>query len=103
MTSDSGKVFVFSGILPICNDEHGLAAVLGHEIAHYVAHHQAESMSRFYVLIAGAWLLSFAVNLSDFWTRFVLEYGFMRPSSRKQEVSLPSSSSHGRRSMLTVC
>ena len=29
-----GKVFVFSGILPICNGEDGLATVLGHEIAH---------------------------------------------------------------------
>jgi Zn-dependent protease with chaperone function len=25
-----GKIFVFTGILPICKDEDGLAAVLGH-------------------------------------------------------------------------
>lgn len=36
-----GKVFVFTGILPLCEDEHGVAAVLGHEIAHVVAHHTA--------------------------------------------------------------
>lgn len=36
-----GKVFVFTGILPLCKDEDGVAAVLGHEIAHVVAHHQA--------------------------------------------------------------
>lgn len=29
-----GKVFVFSGILDICQGEPGLASVLGHEIAH---------------------------------------------------------------------
>ena len=29
-----GKVFVFSGILEVCQGEPGLAAVLGHEIAH---------------------------------------------------------------------
>jgi predicted Zn-dependent protease len=29
-----GKVFVFSGILDICQGEPGLAAVLGHEISH---------------------------------------------------------------------
>jgi predicted Zn-dependent protease len=29
-----GKVFVFSGILDICQGEQGLAAVLGHELAH---------------------------------------------------------------------
>jgi predicted Zn-dependent protease len=36
-----GKVFVFTGILPLCKDEDGIAAVLGHEIAHVVAHHSA--------------------------------------------------------------
>lgn len=36
-----GKVFVFTGILPLCRDEDGIAAVLGHEIAHVVAHHTA--------------------------------------------------------------
>lgn len=36
-----GKVFVFTGILPLCQDEDGIAAVLGHEIAHVVAHHTA--------------------------------------------------------------
>lgn len=41
-----GKVFVFTGLLPIAQDENGLAAVLGHEIGHNVAHHVAERMSR---------------------------------------------------------
>jgi hypothetical protein len=36
-----GKVFVFTGILPLCQNEDGIAAVLGHEIAHVVAHHTA--------------------------------------------------------------
>ncbi|OCL07150.1 hypothetical protein AOQ84DRAFT_398627 [Glonium stellatum] len=40
-----GKVFVFSGILPVCAGEDGLAAALGHEIAHDLAHHAAERMS----------------------------------------------------------
>ena len=29
-----GKIFVFTGILPIVQDEDGLAAVLGHEVGH---------------------------------------------------------------------
>jgi Zn-dependent protease with chaperone function len=41
LTARSGKVFVFTGILPLCKDENGIAAVLGHEIAHVVAHHTA--------------------------------------------------------------
>lgn len=40
-----GKIFVFSGILPIAKDEDGLATVLGHEIAHQMARHIAEKMS----------------------------------------------------------
>jgi Zn-dependent protease with chaperone function len=36
-----GKVFVFTGILDACRDEDSVAAVLGHEIAHVVAHHTA--------------------------------------------------------------
>ena len=41
LTFTRGKVFVFTGILPLCRDEDGIAAVLGHEIAHVVAHHTA--------------------------------------------------------------
>lgn len=41
-----GKVGVYTGILPITRDDAGLATVLGHEIAHAVAHHGAERMSR---------------------------------------------------------
>ncbi len=41
-----GKVAVYTGILPITRDETGLAAVLGHEIAHVVAHHGGERISQ---------------------------------------------------------
>ncbi len=41
-----GKVGIYTGILPITKDASGLATVLGHEIAHAVAHHGAERMSR---------------------------------------------------------
>lgn len=40
-----GKVAVYSGILPICANEDGLAAVMAHEIAHAFAHHGEERMS----------------------------------------------------------
>ena len=37
-----GKVVVYSGILPVTQNETGLAVVLGHEIAHAVARHSNE-------------------------------------------------------------
>ncbi|KAJ3365915.1 hypothetical protein GGF31_008195 [Allomyces arbusculus] len=40
-----GRIFIFTGILPICVDEDGLAVVLGHEIAHQLARHGAEQLS----------------------------------------------------------
>lgn len=41
-----GKVAVYTGILPITRDDAGLAAVLGHEVAHAVARHGAERVSQ---------------------------------------------------------
>ena len=40
-----GKVAIYTGILPITQNEAGLAAVMGHEIAHAFAHHGEERMS----------------------------------------------------------
>jgi predicted Zn-dependent protease len=41
-----GKVAVYTGILPITRDDAGLAAVLGHEVAHAVARHGGERLSQ---------------------------------------------------------
>ena len=40
-----GKVGVYTGILPVTKDEAGLAAVIGHEVAHATSHHGAERIS----------------------------------------------------------
>lgn len=40
-----GKVAVFSGILPICEGEQGMAVVLSHEIAHATLEHSNERLS----------------------------------------------------------
>lgn len=42
----NGKIVVFTGILPVAKIEAGLAAVLGHEIGHVIAQHQAERVSQ---------------------------------------------------------
>lgn len=41
-----GKVVVYTGLLPVAQNEAALAIVLGHEITHAVAHHGQERMSQ---------------------------------------------------------
>jgi len=48
-----GKIAVYTGILEVTKNKHGLAAVLGHEIAHAVAKHSVERASRALILNVG--------------------------------------------------
>ncbi len=41
-----GKVAFYTGILPVCKDENGVAVVMGHEVAHAIANHGRERMSQ---------------------------------------------------------
>lgn len=41
-----GKVAFWEGIMPVCETDEGIAVVMGHEIAHALAHHGAERMSQ---------------------------------------------------------
>ncbi len=41
-----GKVVVYTGLLPVAQNEAALAIVMGHEITHAVAHHGQERMSQ---------------------------------------------------------
>jgi hypothetical protein len=81
-----GKVFVFSGIIPICQDENGVATVLGHEIAHNVAHHTAERISRslfvFLISLAATALFDVSGTTSKYITDLVLSL----PNGRTQEA-----------------
>ena len=43
-----GKVVFYSGILPICDNTDGIAAVMGHEVAHAFAKHGQERMTSAY-------------------------------------------------------
>ena len=80
-----GRVFVFTGILPICVGEEGLAAVLGHEIAHNVAHHTAEKISQTLFLFPLALSLSFFFDLPGRTSQFLVDIFLERPGSRKME------------------
>src|SRR6478735_9424977 len=57
-----GKVVVYSGIMPLVQNEAGLATVLGHEIAHAVARHGNERMSQQLAAQAGGVALQTALS-----------------------------------------
>ena len=88
-----GKVAFYTGILPICRDEDGIAVVMGHEIAHAIAEHGSERMSHQLALSMGGIALSEAVKSKPaetqqlFMTAFGLgaQFGAMLPYSRKHE------------------
>jgi len=58
-----GKVVVYTGILPVTQDETGLAVVMGHEIAHAIAEHGNERMSQQLLQQVGA--VSLMVAMQD--------------------------------------
>jgi predicted Zn-dependent protease len=57
-----GKIVVYSGILPVTQDENGLAVVLGHEIAHALLNHGQQRMSAGVLQQLGAAGLSVFTN-----------------------------------------
>ena len=88
-----GKVAVYTGILPVCRDETGLAVVMGHEIAHAIADHGNERMSHALITSMGGIALSIALAEKPSSTRnlFMTAYGagagigFTLPYSRVHE------------------
>jgi metalloendopeptidase OMA1, mitochondrial len=86
-----GKVGVYSGILPVTKTEGGLAAVIGHEVAHATAHHGAERMSEAMVLQTGGQVAGAAFSDPAWQKAFISAYGVGKgvlrelPHSRKQE------------------
>ncbi len=72
-----GKVVVYSGILPLTQDETSLAIVMGHEIAHAVARHGNERMSQMMVQQMGGMALDVALSTKSAETKniFMTAYG----------------------------
>jgi len=72
-----GKVVVYSGLLPITQDEGSLAIVMGHEIAHAVARHGNERMSQMMVAAGLGMGLDVALSQKSTETRaiFMSAYG----------------------------
>ena len=90
-----GKIAVYTGILEATKNTDGLAAVMGHEIAHAVAKHSVERASRSVVLQTGTQLIDIfsggklsQVNRATGMDTVGLlkQIGIMNPFTRKQET-----------------
>ncbi len=89
-----GKLVVYTGLLPVTQNETALAIVLGHEIAHSIAKHGNERMSQAMVQQLGGMALEVALAQKPKETQdlFLLSYGIgsqvgaILPWSRQQET-----------------
>lgn len=88
-----GKIVFYTGILPICQTDTGIAVVMGHEVAHALANHGQQRMSAGMLQELGAEALNAATSQKTAETQqlFQMAYGGgsqvlgMLPFSRKHE------------------
>ena len=60
-----GKVVFYTGIMPICKNLDGIAAVMGHEVAHAFAKHGQERMTSTYGQQIGGVLVNLGTSKKD--------------------------------------
>lgn len=88
-----GYTAVYTGIIPVAENENGLAAIMGHEIGHALAHHGAERMAQQNLQrIVGAGVSVSAGGMDVGAQRAVMgvfggisKYGYALPFSRSHE------------------
>lgn len=85
-----GKIVFYTGILPICQDETGVAVVMGHEVAHALADHGAQRMSAGTLQQLGAVAGNIAIQDDRTRNMFNQAYGV----GSQLGVMLPFSRSH---------
>lgn len=93
-----GKVAVYTGMLPVCQTEAGLAVVMSHEVAHAIARHGGERMSHKMVQNGVREIGGRLLNKQDEQKKKIVltaynlgsEYGAILPYSRKHELEADS-------------
>ena len=89
-----GKIAVYTGILEVTENSNGLAAVMGHEIAHAVAKHSVERASRNVAtnvvlqvtdILSGGTLSKVNRTTGMDTVGLLTQMGILNPFNRKQE------------------
>ncbi|HCY83350.1 MAG TPA: M48 family peptidase [Xanthomarina gelatinilytica] len=85
-----GKIVFYTGILPIAQSETGVAAIMGHEVAHALANHGQQRMSADYIQQGVALAGNIAIQNDNDRAAFNQYYGI----GSQVGVMLPFSRSH---------
>lgn len=88
-----GKIAFYEGILPVCQDDAGIAVVMGHEIAHAIAQHGNERLTQGLAAQLGGLALQEALNKEPTQTQQLamtafglgVQVGVLLPYSRLHE------------------
>ncbi len=89
-----GKIVFYTGILPIAKDETGIAAIMGHEVAHALANHGQQRMSAGQIQQVAGVATSVAIQNKSQETQQIIgtafglgsQLGVMLPFSRSHET-----------------
>ena len=82
-----GRIIIYSGLLPVAQNDAGLATILGHEVGHVMAHHTAErySQEQLVGLVGAAAGATVGGELATLAGLGLGQVGFLLPYSRAHE------------------
>jgi predicted Zn-dependent protease len=88
-----GKIGVYTGILNVTENQHQLAAIMGHEVGHVIEHHSNERLSAGKLSNIGMSLATMALEVGEVESKDLLlaglgmgvQYGLIMPYSRSHE------------------